>query len=204
MRTPTPVTRCIAVTALALLLAGCASTAAPVAEPRAASPTPTSSPTVSATPAPLPDRGTTPASIELEAIGLDARVLDVGAPDQVLEIPESPWDVGWWRDGVGVGGDHGTAVMVAHIASPIHGTGPLARAPELRGGEFATVTTADGTQLRYEVSRVDSYLKTVLPYAELFRQDGLPRIVLVTCGGTWDAAAGHYDSNVVVELNPVQ
>lgn len=171
----------------------------PAASPRPVEPAPTSTTPPSAQSS-APDRGVAPASMTLEAIGLDARVLDVGAPDRVLEVPDSPWDVGWWRDGVGVGGDHGTAVMIAHIASPVYGTGPLARASELRGGETAFVTTATGTVLRYEVARVDAFLKTVLPYDELFRQDGPPRIVLVTCGGEWDARAGHYDSNIVVQL----
>lgn len=190
--------------ACALMLTAC-STPAVLAEPTpTATPTATPTPVVSMTPAPItPDAGEPPARVSIAAIGLDAEVVPVGAPDQVLEVPDDPWIVGWWHDGVGIGATHGTTVMVAHIRARDYGTGPLARAPELQIGAPAQVVGADGTIHEYVVARVDTYKKTVLPYAELFRQEGAPRVMLVTCGGEWDAAVGHYDSNVTVELSPV-
>ena len=55
------------------------------------------------------------------------------------------------------------------------------------------------------VARLDSvetYSKEVLPYEELFAQDGPGRVVPVTCGGTYRSSAG-WDSDVVVTLTPV-
>lgn len=38
--------------------------------------------------------------------------------------------------------------------------------------------------------------------ADLFRADGPVRLVLITCGGTFEAAAGRYADNVVVVAHP--
>lgn len=56
----------------------------------------------------------------------------------------------------------------------------------------------EGIRHRYRVERVDIFRKTALPYEDLFRQSGPERVVLVTCGGTYDRDHGGWDSNVVV------
>lgn len=149
-----------------------------------------------------PDDGDAPVHLELDDIALDSAVEPVGDPGQVLQVPADPNVVGWWRDGVGVGADHGTTVMVAHIAAPDYGNGPMARAGELGEGDLATVTTEDGDTFQYVVDSVHTYLKSDLPAQELFDQDGPARIMLLSCAGQWQPSVGHYDSNIAVELVP--
>jgi hypothetical protein len=43
--------------------------------------------------------------------------------------------------------------------------------------------------------------ETGLP-ASAFARDGAPRLVLITCGGPFDAATGNYEDNVVVYATP--
>ena len=50
-----------------------------------------------------------------------------------------------------------------------------------------------------DVERVD---KTRLPTAQLFARDGPPLLTLITCGGEFDRAAGHFRDNVVVHARP--
>ncbi len=48
-----------------------------------------------------------------------------------------------------------------------------------------------------------TYDKSSLPVDDLYRRDGEPRLLLITCGGDFDAEAGSYRSNVVVEAELV-
>ena len=45
---------------------------------------------------------------------------------------------------------------------------------------------------------VEQTTKTVIDWSAYFRRDGEPRLVLVTCGGEWDAQRQSYDDNVTV------
>jgi sortase (surface protein transpeptidase) len=190
-----------------LVVAGCAAPRieAPAREPSAtATAAPVASPSASpaaeaATPA---ERGWAPARITIPDIDVRSNVQSVGTVDRVLQIPPKPWEVGWWEAGVGQGSDHGTTVLVAHLDSRTYGVGPFARAKDLRVGAPMTLRDAQGQAQRYRVSAVDTYLKQVLPYEEIFAQTGPPRVVLVTCGGQYNRDAGGWDSNVVVTFTP--
>ncbi len=46
------------------------------------------------------------------------------------------------------------------------------------------------------------YPKNALPASEVFDQDTTSRLVLITCGGTFDWATRHYSDNVVVYALP--
>jgi hypothetical protein len=48
------------------------------------------------------------------------------------------------------------------------------------------------------VTSVVSYLKTDFPDQMVYTSDGHSALQLVTCGGVFDSATGHYLSNVVV------
>jgi sortase (surface protein transpeptidase) len=160
----------------------------------------------SSTPSPDPSastsRGTRPVSLRIPSIDIDSQVEPVGTDDRVLQIPPEPWVVGWWRDGVGAGGGRGTVVMTAHLDSRRYGTGPFVRAKDLAVGSRMTMTDVNGAAHDYAVEAVDTFNKQALPYAELFTQRGPERVVLVTCGGTYNRDAGGWDSNVVVTFVP--
>ncbi len=127
----------------------------------------------------------------------------VGSPDRVLEIPPDPRVVGWWRDGVGVGASQGTVVLAVHLDSRRYGRGPYAAAGELQQGAPMSLVDMTGSTRNFVVTSVDRYRKAALPYDRIFSQTGAPGVVLVTCGGEYNAAAGGWDSNVVVTFSPV-
>ncbi len=140
--------------------------------------------------------------MRLPAIDVDSEIRPVSTQDRVLEIPPEPWVVGWWRAGVAPGSEQGTTVLVAHLDSAEYGTGPFAEAVNLQPGTSMALTGADGVERNYTVAEVASYRKEVLPYEELFAQDGPPRVVLVTCGGDYNPDEGGWDSNVTVMFAP--
>ena len=44
--------------------------------------------------------------------------------------------------------------------------------------------------------------KAALP-SSIYTRTGAPKLVLVTCGGPFDARSGHYRDNIVVTATPV-
>lgn len=142
-----------------------------------------------------------PSRLSMSSIGIDAEIVPVTATERVLEVPEEPWVVGWWSGGAEPGDDEGSVVLDVHLDTLEHGFGPFTAVHDLEPGDPVTITGHNGREHVYAVADVVTYEKTVLPYAELFDQDGPPKAVLVTCGGDFDPTAG-WDSNVVVLMEP--
>ena len=144
-----------------------------------------------------------PVRLRIAAIGVNAAVVPVGtAADGTLGIPASPAVVGWWAGGASPGRASGTTVLVGHVDSAAQGPGALFKLQWLRPGAAATVT-AGGRAWRYVVRAVRAYDKARLPSAAVFGQRVAPRLVMITCGGPFDAATGHYLDNIVVYAVPV-
>jgi hypothetical protein len=68
-------------------------------------------------------------------------------------------------------------------------------------GDELQVTDAAGASHRFSAVSRTSYPKSALP-PEVFRRDGPPRLAVITCGGAFDTARGHYADNVVVLAVP--
>jgi hypothetical protein len=59
------------------------------------------------------------------------------------------------------------------------------------------VNRADDSVVTFEITGVREYLKTQFPTIAVYGNTPGPTIRLVTCGGTFDRATGHYLSNIV-------
>ncbi|ANY05899.1 class F sortase [Pseudonocardia sp. HH130630-07] len=157
-------------------------------------------------PAPVPagpPAPVVPAALELPARGITAPVDAVGTgPDGGMVVPERVSTVGWWAPGALPGGRAGSAVLAGHVDSRTQGVGVLAVLPQLVEGEPVVVRGADGRAAEFRVTARREYGKHDLP-REVFRRDGGPQLVLITCGGVFDPAAGSYESNIVVYAVPV-
>jgi hypothetical protein len=57
---------------------------------------------------------------------------------------------------------------------------------------------ADGSRVRFVVQRVEHYPKRRFPTADVYYPTLRPMLRLVTCGGPFDQASGHYTQNVIV------
>ncbi|BBG00010.1 MULTISPECIES: class F sortase [Pseudonocardia] len=168
--------------------------------PRAAPSQPGSRP---ASPAPaVAPRPVSPATLELPGRGISAPVEPVGTGrDGGMVVPEQVRHVGWWAPGVLPGGAAGSAVLAGHVDSRTQGVGVLAVLPQLTDGEPVVVRGTDGRAATFRVAARREYGKYDLP-REVFRRDGPPQLVLITCGGAFDPAAGSYESNIVVYAVP--
>lgn len=146
--------------------------------------------------------GVVPVELTLPGRGVIAPVVPVGtAPGGAMVIPDPPSTVGWWAPGPLVGAPTGAAVLAGHVDSADAGIGALAVLREVEPGEPVRVRGADGRELGYVVTARREYRKADLPL-DLFTGDGAPGLVLITCGGAFDPATGHYADNVVVHAAP--
>jgi sortase (surface protein transpeptidase) len=72
------------------------------------------------------------------------------------------------------------------------------RLGELRRGDAVTIRRADGSSVRFVVQRTEQYPKRRFPTDDVYYPTLTPALRLVTCGGQFNYATGHYRSNVIV------
>ncbi len=118
--------------------------------------------------------------------------------DQALELPPDVGTAGWWDGGPRLGDPYGALVVAAHVDSFAEGVGPFAQLLTFRSGQrvqlMSRTLSAD-----FEVDVVRFVPRSSLPSdPDAFARDGPLRLVLITCGGPYDADAGGYRDNVVV------
>ena len=149
-----------------------------------------------AVPAALP----APTALTVEALGVaGAPVAAVGVDEAGdMEVPGAR-EVGWYRYGPRPG-DAGSAVLAAHVA--YDGVdGVFRHLGTLAAGDRLTVAFAGGEARSFTVTEVTRVPKPDLP-ADTWARSGDPRLVLITCGGDFDADAGSYEDNVVAYARP--
>jgi sortase (surface protein transpeptidase) len=143
-------------------------------------------------PTPVPIRVTVPkirVTSSLERLGKDSHG-SVVAPHQ--------WAVaGWYALGPRPG-EPGAAVILGHVDSKESGPAVFFRLRELRPGDLVVVTRQGGSTVRFVVDRTEQYLKQQFPTEAVYFPTLTPTLRLVTCGGEFDRAAGHYRSNFIV------
>jgi hypothetical protein len=138
-----------------------------------------------------------PLTLIIPAIGVKTAVGTLGLqPNHEVMVPTNTHTVGWYRDGP-TPGQLGSAVILGHVDSYL-GPGTFFDLKELRTGDPITLDLASGAVTRFVVTKVVQYAKTSFPDRLVYGSHGIRALQLVTCGGTFDHATGHYESNVVV------
>ena len=137
-----------------------------------------------------------PVRLEIPRIGVSTRLQRLGrAGDGTVEVP-SEWGVAGWYAGGTRPGDPGSAVILGHVDSK-SGPAVFYRLHELRPGDRVEVVQAGGSRARFTVDRVEQVDKRQFPTDDVYYPTLRPRLRLVTCGGAFDPATGHYRSNVI-------
>ena len=150
----------------------------------------------------LPDasrhaRVAAPVALIIPAIGVRTRLIRLGRTAAgTLQVPTTTAVAGWFT-GSPRPGQIGAAVIAGHVDSYL-GPGVFFRLRLLRRHEAIYVRTAAGTLVRFRVTAVRLYSKRRFPAAAVYGPVPGAQLRLVTCGGTFDPASGHYLSNVVV------
>lgn len=143
----------------------------------------------------------TPVRLRVPSLGIDAPVASVGvAADGQLAVPNDLVRVGWYGAG-SVPGEAGTALFAAHV-DHAHSPGVFFTLDRLAPGATVQVVRTDGTVSTFSVVARRVIAKPLLPVADLTQADGTPRLVLVTCGGSFDRGRRSYRDNVLVYAVP--
>lgn len=161
-------------------------------------------PVVDATKPRRAQRAARPTEISVPRLDIRVPVVAVGVEkDQTMELPGTIRRAGWYRFGAAPSQRSGSTVIAAHVDTTDEGLGPFARLAGTRRGDRIVVTDADGDKTTYAVTTRRYVKQAKLPVDKLFTRNGRPRLVLITCGGTYDASTG-YSDNLVVVAEPVR
>jgi hypothetical protein len=140
-----------------------------------------------------------PVSIQIPALGVDARVVPVGlGPGRAMEVPAVDL-AGWYEPGPRPG-EAGPAVIVGHVDSR-RGPAEFFRLGQLRRGDRIVVGGAGGAARSFLVEQVERRPKQALPVERIWNHTRRPVLRLITCGGSFDRAIGHYRDNVIMYAN---
>ncbi|HEY5786125.1 MAG TPA: class F sortase [Microlunatus sp.] len=140
-----------------------------------------------------------PFRMRIAAVGLDVEVRPTGvAKDGSMELPDTVRRAGWYRFGSTPSEGSGTTVIAAHVDTRSEGLGPFARLTSARRGDRIIVTDRSGDEHAYRILSRRQIDRTRLPVDDLFDRDGPPRLVVLTCGGAYDARNGYRDNVVVI------
>jgi sortase (surface protein transpeptidase) len=143
-----------------------------------------------------------PVRLTIPAINVTTKVTKLGLqPDGQVMVPSTTKTAGWYIDGPAPG-QLGSAVILGHVDS-YKGIGIFFYLKSLKAGDKITVLAADGVVTHFKVTKVVQYTKTKFPDRLVYGSHGTRSLQLVTCGGVFDHATGHYLSNIVVFSNLV-
>jgi sortase (surface protein transpeptidase) len=138
-----------------------------------------------------------PTRLLIPSIGITTSVGSLGLqPNGQIMVPATVHTVGWYRFGP-TPGQFGAAVILGHVDSYV-GPGVFFSLKDLHAGALISVVLADGATTHFKVNKVVEYSKTNFPDRLVYTAKGARELNLVTCGGAFDHATGHYESNVVV------
>lgn len=141
-----------------------------------------------------------PVSVTIPAIGVRSRLLRLGLnKDGTIQVPNlntSADEAAWYKYSV-TPGQVGTSVIEGHVDS-YRGPAVFFRLGALRPGNHINVTLTDGITAVFRVTGVREYAKDKYPANTIYGPAKYAALRLITCGGAFDDATGHYLNSVVV------
>jgi Sortase domain len=141
-----------------------------------------------------------PVSVDIPAIGVTSQLLDLGLnADGTIQVPSlvTNADEAAWYKYSATPGEIGASVIEGHVDS-YQGPAVFFRLGALQPGDTIDVTLADGITAIFRVTGVREYLKTHFPTKTIYGATNYAALRLITCGGVFDYATGHYLSSTVV------
>jgi LPXTG-site transpeptidase (sortase) family protein len=140
-----------------------------------------------------------PVSVRIPAIGVSAPVQEVGQDaDGSVQVPPLANHnlTGWYEYGP-TPGQSGNSVILGHVDSAT-GISVFYYLRYLHAGNKIYVTLADGQVATFAVDGLQKVAKDAFPTASVYGNSSYPSLRLITCGGTFDEATGHYLDNIIV------
>lgn len=174
--------------------------------PAAVSPTPSESSAAGSSSDPSPKvvgalPRSNPVSIDIPAIRVHSTLQSLGLTAQrTLQVPAPGphYNEAAWYKYSPTPGSLGPAVISGHVDSAAQGPSVFYNLGDLRPGDTVLVTRADGLVAVFSVDGVRRYPKNHFPTLLVYGNTDHAALRLITCGGAFDSATGHYVDNIVV------
>jgi Sortase domain len=141
-----------------------------------------------------------PVAIAIPHIKVRAEIVSLGLTSGgAVEVPSlnTPFLTSWYNRGPSPGSP-GAAVIFGHVDSSAVGPAVFYHLGNLRPGDLVYVTLKDGRTALFRVYSAALYSKAEFPDNTIYGYTSWPSLRLITCGGNFDYATGHYLSNTVV------
>ena len=136
-----------------------------------------------------------PVRLQIDAIGVDTTLMALGLrKDGTMEVPPGGFPAGWFT-GAPTPGELGPAIVAGHI--DWNGPGVFYHLADLLPGDQITITRKDGSKPVFRVTRVAQFPKDAFPTTLVYGNLDHAALRLITCGGSFNTASGHYEDNVV-------
>lgn len=144
---------------------------------------------------------TEPTRVQLPDLGIDMKVAPFGlTDDRAMALPASASSAAWYKYGAIPGDEDEAALIAAHVGDTT-GLGPFSRLGSAIPGTAVSVALSDGSSVHYTIVDVAQVSKQRIDVAEVLA-NARGMLVLVTCGGRWNADAEHYEDNVLAWAMP--
>jgi sortase family protein len=141
-----------------------------------------------------------PVAIDIPAIGVNSRLLYVGLnPNGTIQVPPlfgHPSEAAWYKYSV-TPGQVGASVIEGHVDT-YQGPSVFFLLGDLRPGDTADISLADGTVAVFRITAVRQYLKTDFPTELVYGPEDYAALRLITCGGAFDESTRQYLSSTIV------
>lgn len=138
-----------------------------------------------------------PTRITIPALRVTQPVTGLGRrADGSMEVPGDARSVGWYTRAP-TPGSLGPAVLAGHVDFQ-NRAGTFARLADLVPGDTVGIDRRDGSRAGFTVTRVERHPKKRFPTTAVYGPIDHAGLRLITCGGEFDRAAGHYADNIVV------
>ena len=136
-----------------------------------------------------------PVRLQIDAIGVDTTLMALGLrKDGTMEVPPGGFPAGWFT-GAPTPGELGPAIVAGHI--DWNGPGVFYHLADLLPGDQITITRKDGSKPVFRVTRVAQFPKDQFPTTLVYGNLDHAALRLITCGGSFNTASGHYEDNIV-------
>lgn len=198
------------VVAISLVVVGFTSTSAPPPAPLPShtfhAPTAASDYQAGPVVAPVVKTATPPAKLSANTLSIPSLGVTAGlTPESItansLSVPSNVREVGIWTGGAQLDQTNGTVLVVGHVDYYDQGHGALYHLADISEGSPIFVTDGFGHPTAWTVVSLAAVPKSDLPQS-IFDPSGPRQLVIVTCGGPFDSATGHYVDNVIVTAVP--
>jgi LPXTG-site transpeptidase (sortase) family protein len=143
-----------------------------------------------------PPRVAKPVVVSMPALNISAELKPLHLDAQGMLVPPEYGLAGWYAGGPRPG-EQGPAVIAGHLDTE-EGPDVFASLAHAKPGDRIRVSLKDGKTLTFRVTEMKQFPQSDFPTRRVYGPTKESELRLITCGGDYDRAAGHYLDNVVV------